>query len=57
MMMKKNLTTLLLGALALLASSAAGAYELKDDLGRSSQWAAPPRRIVSMVPSLTESVC
>ena len=55
MMMK--LITLILGALALLASSAAGAYELKDDLGRTSQWSAPPRRIVSMVPSLTESVC
>lgn len=54
-MMLMKLTTLILGAL--LASPAAGAYELKDDLGRSSQWSAPPRRIVSMVPSLTESVC
>lgn len=51
--MKRLLLSLLLTTLA----AGAQAYELKDDLGRTSQWSAPPRRIVSMVPSLTESVC
>jgi iron complex transport system substrate-binding protein len=43
---------------ALLAiTGAAGAYALKDDLGHVSEWSAPPQRIVSMVPALTETVC
>ena len=37
--------------------SSAHAFELKDDLGRMTHWAGPPQRIVSMVPSLTETVC
>ncbi|MDN3922392.1 ABC transporter substrate-binding protein [Roseateles violae] len=45
--------------LALLGGLAqpAGAYQLKDDAGHVSEWSAPPQRIVSMVPSLTETVC
>ncbi|WP_077038295.1 ABC transporter substrate-binding protein [Pelomonas sp. KK5] len=53
--MKRRLFLSALLLLTLIPS--AHAYELKDDLGRTSQWSAPPRRIVSMVPSLTESVC
>ena len=32
-------------------------HEFQDDLGRPLSLAAPPRRIVSLVPSLTELVC
>ena len=46
---------LLYGLLALI--SPAQAVELKDDLGHLTQWSSSPQRIVSMVPSLTESVC
>ncbi|MEO3691631.1 ABC transporter substrate-binding protein [Roseateles paludis] len=31
--------------------------ELRDDLGHTSRLAAPARRVVSLLPSLTESVC
>ena len=44
-----------LSLLPLLAS--AQGTELKDDLGRVTQWSSPPQRIVSLVPSLTETVC
>ncbi|HEY4082919.1 MAG TPA: helical backbone metal receptor [Burkholderiaceae bacterium] len=46
---------LLCGLLTLISN--AHAVELRDDLGHVTQWASPPQRIVSMVPSLTESVC
>jgi iron complex transport system substrate-binding protein len=36
---------------------AAGALEIRDDRGVTHSFAAPPQRIVSMLPSLTESVC
>ena len=36
---------------------AATAISVQDDLGRTVQLAAPARRIVSMLPSLTETVC
>ncbi len=44
---------LLLIALALPAS----AVEIKDDLGQVTQITTPPQRIVSLLPSLTETVC
>jgi iron complex transport system substrate-binding protein len=47
-------------AVALLAAfGAVGAQAvmLKDDLGRTTEWQAPPQRIVSLLPSLTETVC
>lgn len=47
---------LLLSALALVAGPAR-ALELSDDRGRTLQLAAPPQRIVSLLPSLTETVC
>ena len=55
------------GALALAAglglgagmasSAAAEPIVLRDDRGQSVELAAPPQRIVSLLPSLTESVC
>lgn len=44
--------------LALTLSGAAwGQAELRDDRGVAHRFATPPQRIVSLVPSLTESVC
>ena len=34
-----------------------GGIELRDDLGHTSRLTAPARRVVSLLPSLTESVC
>lgn len=36
---------------------AAHAYQVTDDRGQSIHFAKPPQRIVSLLPSLTESVC
>jgi iron complex transport system substrate-binding protein len=35
----------------------AAGIEVRDDLGHTSRLAAPPKRVVSLLPSLTESVC
>jgi iron complex transport system substrate-binding protein len=43
--------------LCLLALPGAQALQLSDDRGVTLVFAAPPRRIVSLLPSLTESVC
>lgn len=45
--------------LALTAALAlpAGAVEIKDDLGQVTTLTAPPQRVVSLLPSLTETVC
>lgn len=42
--------------LAMFAAQAAGT-EVTDERGVTSRWAAPPQRIVSLLPSLTETVC
>jgi iron complex transport system substrate-binding protein len=49
----------LLGLLVLAAAplAAAAGLELSDDRGVTHRFAAPPQRIVSMLPSLTESLC
>jgi len=47
---------LLLFAIALPAQALAP-IEIKDDLGHTTTFAAPPQRIISLLPSLTESVC
>ena len=52
--MKKIAAVLLL---CLLAVKSAGALELTDDRGVSVTLAQSPQRIVSLLPSLTESVC
>lgn len=44
-------------ALLLACAGAAQAVEIKDDLGQTTVIAAPPQRIVSLLPSLTETVC
>ena len=41
----------------LLAGAAAHAYEITDDAGRTTRFERPPMRIVSLLPSLTETVC
>jgi len=46
-----------LAALLIAASLPASAVEIKDDLGQLTQIPAPPQRIVSLLPSLTETVC
>ena len=50
--MKKLLCALLLGAAA-----CAQAFEVVDDRGVSISFAQPPQRVVSLLPSLTETVC
>ena len=44
-------------ALLLAVALPAGAVDIKDDLGQTTRLAAPPLRIVSLLPSLTETVC
>lgn len=44
-------------ALAIAGAGAAQPLALRDDRGVELQFAAPPQRIVSLLPSLTESVC
>ena len=41
----------------LLAGAAAHAYEITDDAGSTTHFERPPMRIVSLLPSLTETVC
>jgi iron complex transport system substrate-binding protein len=41
----------------LLAVAAQGQTVLRDDRGATLRFAAPPQRIVSLVPSLTEALC
>lgn len=43
--------------LMLIACAAAGAVQLTDDRGVLVRLARPPQRVVSLLPSLTESVC
>lgn len=42
--------------LVMFAAQAAGT-EVTDERGVTTRWAAPPQRIVSLLPSLTETVC
>jgi len=55
----KRPTRLLRGLLAALclASAAHAGITVQDDRGRQIEMPAPPQRIVSLLPSLTESVC
>lgn len=48
---------LLLLAFVLHAPAQAQPYEVADDRGVSVRFDAPPRRVVSLLPSLTETVC
>jgi iron complex transport system substrate-binding protein len=44
-------------SLLLACTLSAQAVDIKDDLGHTTALAAPPQRIVSLLPSLTETVC
>lgn len=46
----------LLGLVMTLAAQAAGT-EVTDERGVTTRWVSPPQRIVSLLPSLTETVC
>lgn len=46
-----------LAALLLALCLPAWALDIRDDLGQVTTLAAPPQRIVSLLPSLTETVC
>ncbi len=51
------LLALLSGLLLIGGPAQAADISLLDDLGRKQQWSESPRRIVSLLPSLTELVC
>jgi iron complex transport system substrate-binding protein len=44
-------------AMAVAGSAMAAPVQVVDDRGVSVQWAQPPQRIVTLLPSLTETVC
>ena len=46
-----------LALLALAGAAAAQGHEVRDDSGQRTRFDAPPRRVVSLLPSLTETVC
>ena len=53
----KRLLRAAFGLLAGMALLSAHAYEVTDDTGQHLRFDAPPQRIVSLLPSLTETVC
>ncbi len=55
--MRERLSLYLLVLLLLAGQAAQAAIELTDDLGMTVRLAQPPQRIVSLLPSLTETVC
>jgi iron complex transport system substrate-binding protein len=55
-MMPRRLTSLL-AALLLSWAGLAAATSIVDDRGRTIELRAPPQRVVSLLPSLTETVC
>ena len=52
-----NLLRLLILGLLAWGGSAASAWELRDDSGQTVRFDAAPQRIISLLPSLTETVC
>jgi iron complex transport system substrate-binding protein len=52
-----NLRQMLILGLLALGGSAASAWELRDDSGQTVRFDAAPQRIISLLPSLTETVC
>ncbi|MDO8778976.1 MAG: helical backbone metal receptor [Burkholderiaceae bacterium] len=53
----QKLLLCLAAASALMGASAAQALQVTDDRGVTVSFAQPPQRIVSLLPSLTETVC
>lgn len=43
--------------LSIFSLGAAHAYEVTDEMGATVAFAQPPQRVVSLLPSLTETVC
>ncbi|RZL55506.1 MAG: ABC transporter substrate-binding protein [Variovorax sp.] len=56
-MLRSLFLRIALGVLVLQASAVQAAIEVRDERGVVVSLAAPPRRIVALLPSLTESVC
>lgn len=54
---RRLLDVALMALFTLAAVPAAHAYQVADDQGTVIQLSAPPQRIVSLLPSLTETVC
>ena len=52
-----NLLRLLILGLLAWGGSPASAWELRDDSGQTVRFDAAPQRIISLLPSLTETVC
>ncbi|MDE1950915.1 MAG: ABC transporter substrate-binding protein, partial [Burkholderiales bacterium] len=44
-------------ALLFVAAPALAQYSVRDDLGREVRFDRPPQRVVTLLPSLTETVC
>lgn len=55
--MRQLAARVLLGLWLLAAGWPAAAVEVTDDRGRVQKWESPPTRIVSLLPSLTETLC
>ena len=55
--MSHRLLPALLTTLLLAFGGPAAAVDIRDDLGTVTAFAQPPQRIVSLLPSLTETVC
>lgn len=55
--MRSVLRAALVALLLAMQWAAAATTEVTDDRGQRSQWSQPPQRIVSLLPSVTESVC
>jgi iron complex transport system substrate-binding protein len=56
-MILRAVVLLMLSTLGLGAPAFAGAIRITDDRGHAQSFAKPPQRIVTLLPSLTESVC
>jgi iron complex transport system substrate-binding protein len=56
MRLARLILTLCLSSAAALATAGAATL-IRDDQGRETRWERPPQRVVSLLPSLTESVC
>jgi iron complex transport system substrate-binding protein len=58
MAVRRSVAAIALAAVSLsLAFGATAQVTLRDDRGATIEWPVPPQRIVSLLPSLTESVC
>lgn len=54
---RRLLSALRVAAVFSTASAMAAPVQITDDRGQVVRWDSPPRRIISLLPSLTESIC